>query len=365
MIRSLAVVSLGVLWTLGAVACASEDTGTVRFPGTGNFAGSGGPVGPGGSGGPGLPGGPGGSGGPGGGSGGVAGSGGGGPDCGRTVHEAERRQLDMYIMFDESASMIPWWIPVTEAVMGFVEDPRSAGIGVGIQFFGPGSQCDPNYYAQPRVAIAPLPGNAAAIRQAFPLPFGGTPTRPALEGAVMHARSWSQSHPDSKVVVLLVTDGIPSDCLSTVDNSAEAARAGFSGTPSIPTYVIGIGNGLALDLIAQAGGTNRALTVLGTQDAVLEAMNQIRGQALPCDYALPANAPDKGRVNLELNVNGNLTTVPKVADANGCDPSRGGWYYNQDETRLVACPTTCSEFNNATAGSRVDVVLGCPTVILH
>jgi hypothetical protein len=284
-----------------------------------------------------------------------------GEDCGRATYKAEGRQLDIYVMFDNSGSMIPWWPAVTDALSSFVDDPRSAGIGVGIQYFG--QSCDVNTYATPKVPIAPLPGNAAAIKGSYPLPFADTPTTPALQGAITHARSWAEDHPESKVVVFLVTDGMPDDCNSTVDTTAAQARLGLEGSPSIPTYVLGIGNGLALDAIAQAGGTDKAIVVGATKDAVYQAMSEIRGAALPCDYAVPDDAEDPNLVNLTLKTGDKTTTIPNVGTEAGCEGStKGGWYYNDGKTRLIACDATCNDFNEAEAGSSVDVVLGCPTV---
>ena len=123
------------------------------------------------------------------------------------------------MMVDDSGSMVPWWPATLEAINMFYRDPGSVGIGVGLQFFG--SICEMNHYATPVVPIQELPGHLTALEQAFPLlPIEGTATWPAMQGAIAHARSWATEHPD-KTVVLLVTDGIPDDCNSTVENVTE------------------------------------------------------------------------------------------------------------------------------------------------
>src|SRR5262245_11861260 len=117
-----------------------------------------------------------------------SGSGGSGPTCGGDRYDAKPRPLDIYVMFDDSGSMFPWWGSVTQAFNQFINDPKSAGIGIGIQFFG--QNCDPGFYAMPKVAIAPLPGQAGAIQAAFPIiPIESTPTEPALTGALQYAKS--------------------------------------------------------------------------------------------------------------------------------------------------------------------------------
>ena len=374
--RSFVLVSLlGVLATSGAAvsACSSADDSSSR--GTAGKGGSGGKgsggsdngtTGTGGAGG----GGTGGTGGTGG-AGGVIDPGKGAMDagtmtCGGDKYQAEKRPLDMYVMFDDSGSMIPWWISATQAFTQFLNAPESAGIGVGLQFFG--TSCDVNTYATPKVPIAALPGNAQALTAAFPIiPIESTPTDPALRGAVQHARSWAMGHPDHKVVVLLVTDGEPTECASTIPGVTQVAADGFGGTPSIPTYVLGLGLSLTnLHSIAMAGGTGQAFIVdPNSGTALAQAMNQIRGSALPCDYALPKNTTDPRKVNIDFTPQGGMPTrLVHVGEAAKCDPVKGGWYYDNPQmpTRLIVCPQTCDTFKKDPSG-RVDVILGCDIVI--
>jgi hypothetical protein len=291
-------------------------------------------------------------------------------ECGGDYYVAEPRQLDIYIMLDDSGSMVPWWPFVLQALDQFVQAPESAGIGMGLQVFGPDSPCDPQRYAQPRAPIAPLPGNLSALQAAVPLlPVESTPTLPAMQGAIMYAQSWAEAHPDSKVVVWLITDGMPSGCDSTVELVAQAAAEGLTGSIPIPTYVIGIGDLQALDAIAQSGGTDQATIIdpvnMTSAQGLLDAMNALRESALPCDYALPT--PDSGgQVDTELvnlyftPAGGQETVIPNVDGIENCDPAQGGWFYNDSSTRLIACDSTCEMFK--TTSGQVNVILGCPMV---
>jgi hypothetical protein len=355
-------------------ACSSGDEGSAR--GSGGKSGSTGK----GSGGSDSTTGSGATGGSTGGVGGSGGAGGGGgvidpgkgtmdagpTTCGGDKYQAEQRPLDMYVMFDDSGSMIPWWLSATQAFTQFLNAPESSGLGVGLQFFG--TSCDVATYATPRVPIAALPGNAQAITAAFPiLPFESTPTDPALRGAVQYARTWQTGHADHKVVVLLVTDGEPTECSSTVPGVTQVAAEGFTGTPSIPTYVLGLGLSLTnLHSIAMAGGTNQAFIVdPNSGTALAQAMSQIRGSALPCDYALPKNTTDPRKVNVDFTPQGGTTTrLVHVGTAANCDPVKGGWYYDNPQTpaRIIVCSQTCDMFKKDPSG-RVDIVLGCDIVI--
>src|SRR6185436_16340322 len=93
--------------------------------------------------------------------------------------------------------------------------------------------------------IAVLPGNAQRINNSLNShnPISDTPTQPALQGAIEYARQWKQQHQDHTVVVVLVTDGQPNTCNSTVQAVAQAAANGAGNVPQIPTFVIGVLNG--------------------------------------------------------------------------------------------------------------------------
>jgi hypothetical protein len=72
-----------------------------------------------------------------------------------------------------------------------------------------------------------------------------------------------------------------------VDHVASVAAAAFQGSPSIPTYVIGVGPALSkLEAIAQAGGTNQAFMIAVSNPAetatqLREALESSDAQAKP------------------------------------------------------------------------------------
>lgn len=290
-----------------------------------------------------------------------------GEECSADVYAADGRELEIYMIVDDSASMLPWWLPTLDAINMFFADPRSAGIGVGVQFFG--SECNPDYYANPRVPIAPLPDNVGALQMAFPVvPLEATATLPAMQGAIAHARERASSRPNVKAAVLLVTDGLPDDCGSTVETVSQAIAEGLAGQPSVQTFVVGIGQQLdALNAFAQAGGTQQAVLVMpGAASSLLDALGNIRQAALPCDYELPAGAEEdiaNNTINVRYTAPGDTQSlIGYVPDGASCDPTQGGWYYDDPNapTRVVACPGSCQALQQQ--GGEVQVVLGCPRV---
>jgi Mg-chelatase subunit ChlD len=274
-----------------------------------------------------------------------------------TEEVTERAPADVYIMFDQSASMeapegnVTRWQAVTQATIAFLQSPDSAGLGVGIQFFGRQvllEDCNASTYATPQVGIGLLPGNAQALVNAINghSPSTETPTTAALTGAVTYARSWATQNPTHPVFVLLVTDGVPEvpvsgtlspSCTTNIQDlpsTVAAAANGFNGSPKIPTYVLGVGPSLTnLDQIAQAGGTQQAYLISGGNVAqqVVDALNAIRGtisntithtvtrtETVPvaCTWVMPApqagQDQDPSKVNVKFTTAGIESTLGMV-----------------------------------------------------
>src|SRR6185295_8827525 len=111
--------------------------------------------------------------------------------------------------------------------------------------------------AKAETPIAPLPGNAQPILDSLArhMPSTATPTSPALQGAVDFSKQWAIDHPGRTVVVVLATDGGPSQCDTDSINIKKIAQAAHNGMPSIRTFVIGVG----AELTDPGGAANRDL----------------------------------------------------------------------------------------------------------
>lgn len=255
--------------------------------------------------------------------------------------------------------------------------------------------CDQTSYATPAVEFGALPGSAAAITASInaQMPRGETPSRPALRGAIDHARAWATSHPGHSVVVVLATDGLPTDCgngnaihpssAAEVDEVVAVATEGISMSPNISTFVVGVfaasdaSAPANLNRIAVAGGSNQAFMVDASGTSVdaqfLTALNTIRASRLGCEFQIPTPPPgqtlDYSYVNVVLNDSaGNPTQIPRVlGGVDRCAEVGGGWYYDPEPgpmsvpTRIVACPMTCGTIQSTLNGS-VQVKLGCRTI---
>jgi hypothetical protein len=249
--------------------------------------------------------------------------------------------------------------------------------------------CQGADYGTPAVEIAPVDSAGTQLDQAINswTPSGATPTAPALSGAIDHAKAWAAANPTHTVVVLLATDGLPTECApQDIPGIAQLASQGASGAPSVKTFAIGVfspadigaGAKANLDQIAAAGGTTSAFIVDTSQNVeqqFLDALNAIRGSKLACEYAIPPASPgsgtlDFGKVNVEYTAPGASTakTIGYAGQAGNCGPTDGGWYYDVDPmtggtpTKIIMCPATCTTFSS-TIGGQIDIRLGCKTVI--
>jgi hypothetical protein len=354
-----------------------------------------------------------------GGSGGSSGIGGG---CASSSSKAEPIPLDIFIMLDQSGSMLQdagngmnKWQTVKAAITAFTQDDASEGIGLGLQYFGlptpliPGcsaqactvdtdctggcgpcgpsgvcqapfnpdeDSCNAIDYAWAEVPIQTLPDVQPAILSSLQMhaPGTNTPTQPALDGAIQYAKAWQIAHPDHITVVAFATDGDPAICGTDLEVINGIAEAGFTGTPSIKTFVVGVGGSLiALDGIAAAGGTTEAFNVDFDPDATelfLDALNTIRGAALPCTYQIPpppeGMVEDFGLVNVEYTPGdgGPTQVIPKVEDEADCPTDGAGWYYddNATPTQIILCDVTCDLISQDIT-AQVDIAIGCQTVV--
>jgi hypothetical protein len=242
--------------------------------------------------------------------------------------------------------------------------------------------CVATDYGTPVLPIAPLPGSAAGFATAFAghaLPQGETPTYAALQGGLASLTAYAATHPDHALALVFATDGGPNECNTNTAQIAQLAADALASPAHIRTFVIGTFGSVdgpiakpVMDAIAAAGGTTAPYIVTPnttTTTQFLDALTKVRGAALPCDYAIPA--PEAGTADFtKLNVQytpdtGSAVVYPNRAGAGACDDN-GGWYYDVDPatappTKAVLCPVTCAAVN--AQGGRMDVVLGCQTIV--
>jgi hypothetical protein len=299
--------------------------------------------------------------------------------CGAVTVDAKATPADLYIAVDKSSSMVGTkWNGAVAGLGAFVNDPASGGIGVALNFFPLDNNptCDQFAYKPPVVPYGLLPANAAPVTSALAaaMPTGfNTPIYPALGGAILASIEDAQNNVGHTASVLLVTDGEPNGpaglCggVDPNDPAASAQLAATGLTKKIKTFVIGLPgvNQAFANQVAAAGGTMKAILVSATnvQAEFQTALAQVRGDALPCEYELPAQVAmgdvDLGHVNVELTPTGQMMSIlPQDA---GCADK--GWKYDDPAhpKKIVFCPNTCAAVK-ADLGGKVQILLGCKTI---
>lgn len=284
--------------------------------------------------------------------------------CGLESHWAVPA-TDLYLVVDESLAMVEpddLWTPLSQALQGWLTSTTTAGLEVAL--LGYQAACEADAYSQPSVTWGALPEHADALlagMQAGDHTDGGA-TAQALSGAIQQARTRSTSSGAPAAVVLL-TAAQPSACGSTMFSTSLMASAGNLGTPSIPTYVVGLGTeAAAYNQVAAVGGTSSAIVVTDPTStaAVQQGLDALLSQAV-CTFALPPEAQgfDPTLINVWIDDATGSHLVP-YAPA-GCG-STGGWVFSalSPEPLIELCPASCQEL--ADGGGRVHFEIGCETV---
>ena len=100
----------------------------------------------------------------------------------------------------------------------------------------------------------------------------------------------------------------------------------------------------------------------GLSSSALTALAKVRGQALPCTYAIPSQVAggqvDPGLVNVELTPAGGATsTLPQDQTC-----AKVGWRYDNPTkpTQIDLCPQSCTALK-ALGSAKVQILLGCVT----
>ncbi|WP_146653731.1 VWA domain-containing protein [Labilithrix luteola] len=250
-----------------------------------------------------------------------------------------------------------------------------------------GDSCVASDYANVAVNIGALPGNEAALTSKInslpdPKPNMMTPTGTAMQSGLAYSKQYATDHPGHAVVMVLATDGLPTVCTPLdIPGIANLASMSASGSPSVKTFVIGVFSDdekatatTNLNAIATSGGTGSAFMVSTGANVTAQfqqALEKIRGQALPCQYEVPkpeAGTADYDKVNVQYTSdNGTASVLGNKKAAGDCDAA-GGWYYDVDPasaapSKIILCPSTCDTMKNSTGTAKVDILLGCKTIV--
>lgn len=302
--------------------------------------------------------------------------------CAKLTQEAVAAPLNLYIAFDKSQSMLTGgkWDAAKAGLIGFLNDPNSTGIRVALNFFPlPNeSTCDQFAYKEPVVPFGELPMHASVVEAALTAQNAdgfSTPIYPALGGAILKGIEVAQQNPGETSAVLLITDGAPQGpapmcgAVNPEDPQviADLAATGLNFKPSVRTFVVGLPgvNQTFANLVAAAGGTDQGIFVgaANVQTEFQNALSKVRGQALPCEYEIPADGKaDPTSVNVLLSLNGSAEAIlPQDAKC-----TAQGWKYDNaaNPTRIIFCDQSCQSLKKS-SNSKVQILVGCQTQVVN
>ena len=256
---------------------------------------------------------------------------------------------NIVVLLDKSGSMNSGgkW---TAAISGLnsIADSLATKVRFSVALF-PGGGCGAS------VVLPMGKYNAQQIKSSYAsaAPNGvNTPTAAALDAIRTQNVASDPNDPSDGLrakAVVLITDGDPNGCSSTVSSTSTAAsRLNSAG---IPVYVIGMPGATtsALQQFAQAGGTAMPYQASNTTQ-LTTAIEMIASQVIACSYTLNPPPPDPSKVWVTF---GN-TPVPR-------DPANGFSLSNGNVLTLngQSCQNLRSSDPNSTM---LSIQLGCATM---
>jgi hypothetical protein len=167
----------------------------------------------------------------------------------------------------------------------------------------------------------------------------------------------ASERPGHMPVVVLVTDGSPTECdPQNITDLAQIAKTAFDNPPKVRTVVVGIDlavGGANLNQLAAAGGTKKPFFInggdIGAQfvDAMLAIPTTI--EPVECRFDLPTpegQMLDISQVTVTvITVKGDVA-VPRLDTRADCARNMDeGWLYDPptNPAQMVLCPGTCAQ----------------------
>jgi hypothetical protein len=244
------------------------------------------------------------------------------------------------------------------------------------------------------------------------VPNGGTPTLAAVQGTIDYLKAKQAQYPDSKTVIIFLTDGEPgfgftppgatvqqhlyscddlptkgsswpngSNCVndSTVctsqDDEVQKVALVIKSAPSRSIYVAGVGDltEQTLQTWGDASGNDpiNLLQLTGAEAgaALMARLESIRSASSSCAFDLPVPTAGSSIVPNETNVNyttgaGVQSMLSRTSDGTSstCTQSETSWYFDKPltPTKIQLCPGICNAIQSDPKG-QFQVVYGCTT----
>jgi hypothetical protein len=313
-------------------------------------------------------------------------------NCGLQNFALDRRPAIVVLLQDRSTSMrneiddVPRWTMTVNAVKPVLQQTQ-AGISWGLKFFPDGGRC----LVPAGVNIEPAVSNAGAINARLDAIrieqnasdnnglWDGTPVAPALRQTAAYLSSLPS---DKQKYIVLATDGQPTcaggDRLTGTggnpdsdDHPSGPAAVAEVVAQGIKVPVIGIAfsetwdptdlddNEVTLNNMAKAGGmarpTDPAYYAANSSAELTAAFGQITGILISCTFDLKGMKPPSPN-DVAVKIDG--VKVPR--DTTHTE----GWDYDAAMANVVVYGQACEGLKGIGATNNVQIIFGCPGIII-
>ena len=275
--------------------------------------------------------------------------------CGAMEFALQRIPPNVMLVIDRSGSMgnsvgggsaTSKWDDLKSAVSSLVTNFDSQ-MRLGAAIFSSDGNCAA---ANIDVPLAAAAGSTVMTKLNAQGPSGNTPTALALDTVIGKGLLNDATRAN---YVVLATDGLP-NC-TDVDVTKRITTL-YNQTPSVKTFVIGMGDGTASDPTtlnawadaghtARTGGTHYYQT--SSPQDLKAAFDAIVGGIVSCDFKMMQSAPDPSLIRVTEN---GATLSPSPTNGYTFDPS----------TNTVTLHGAACDMLKSNASTKVGVLYGCP-----
>jgi Mg-chelatase subunit ChlD len=279
------------------------------------------------------------------------------PTCIRSSVTSSVRPLDLSIVVDNSGSLAtPPRVQTRNAyISAITSHPSLVGATARFHAFPKSNLCDAPAYAA-SLLTAPLPSPAIEPLLATLAPQGSSVLLQGLSGAYL-ALSDGQMQSTNASAVVLVNDGLPAGCGSTVPAAQAWSQIRMAASEArkknIKTYIVQLvadpTDASEANTVAMAGGSGTARVVADVASVALDvpllaqALNDDRGgisciQQVPADFSDAGDAAQVQHLGVYATANGKRQKVPFDAACGGAE----GWTLSPGGKNVVLCARLCA-----------------------